>query len=104
MRTTFWGYESWRRHPAKYLLRKDFDDGKHLEMKLSQLRDSRPQEYGLLELKIFRRRFHQEIKAVKQANLNASKKAKEEDDSRGEVAEWSSSEGEWSSSDEEDGG
>lgn len=87
--TTFWGYQSWRNHPAKPLLRHDMDKGKHLSLKPSELRKTRP-EFLLLDERIFRRRIHQEVKARKQANWNERLERQEEDDSRGEVdSEWS---------------
>jgi hypothetical protein len=92
---TFWGYQSWRNHPGKPLLRQDMDEGKHLIMKPSVLRDSRP-EYSDLPYDVFRRRIAQETLARKQGNYNARLKTEAACDSQEDC------DSEWSSSDDDD--
>jgi hypothetical protein len=92
---TFWGYLSWRNHPGKPLLRQDMDEGKHLTMAPSVLRDSRP-EYSDLPYDIFRKRIGQETLARKQANYNAKVQAEAAFDSEDDL------DYEWSSSDDDD--
>ena len=87
--TTFWGYQSWRKHPAKPLLRQDMDEGKLKEMKPSELRRTRP-EYQTLNKEVFRHRIYQERKAVKQKNWNDHKMSKTKS-CQVEMDEWSSS-------------
>ena len=93
---TFWGYQSWRNHPGKPLLRQDMDEGKHLQMKPSKLRDSRP-EYSDLPYDVFRKRIAQETLARKQGNYNAKVQTAAECDSQEDC----DSE-EWSLSDDDD--
>jgi hypothetical protein len=92
---TFWGYQSWRNHPGKPLLRQDMDEGKHLMMQPSVLRDSRP-EYSDLPYHVFRKRIAQETLARKQANYNAKVKTAAACDSQEDR------DSEWSSSDDND--
>jgi hypothetical protein len=92
---TFWGYQSWRNHPGKPLLRQDMDQGKHLTMKPSLLRDSRP-EYSDLPYAVFRKRIAQETLARKQANYNAKVETAAACDSEDDLVY------EWSSSDDDD--
>ena len=87
---TFWGYQSWRNHPGKPILRQQMDDALHLELGPSQLLLTHPVEYAGLDSKVLGKRIAQEIKARKQANYNARKEAMADDDSRGDdVSEWS---------------
>ena len=91
--TTVWGYQSWRNHPAKKLLRKDMDEKKHLEMTKKELWLSRDEYNDDLPLDVFRDRVAQESRARKQANWNAHVEEKEDDDSRGDCdSQWSESE------------
>jgi hypothetical protein len=80
---TYWGYPSWRSHPAKHLLRMDMDDDRHKTMFPCELWATR-MEYQEFPLHVFRQRIAQEGKALKQANLNAAREFEEEDDSEGE--------------------
>lgn len=80
---TYWGYPSWRSHPAKHFLRFDMDQDKHLNMFPRELWATR-MEYQEFPLVVFRQRIAQEQKALKQANLNAACEFGDEDDSEGE--------------------
>ena len=50
----------WHRSEAKKLLEKDIDDGKHLQMKPSEMYDTR-EEYQAFSLKVFRNHIYQEV-------------------------------------------
>lgn len=52
----------WHRSPAKKLLKKDVDDGLHLQKKPKDLHASRP-EYMAFDLKVFRKHIYQEVES-----------------------------------------
>jgi len=99
--TTVWGYQSWRNHPGKPLLRQDMALGKHLSMEPKDLYKGHI-EYADLPLDVFRKRIAQEELRIKQNNWNTKKQADDDDDSRcDDIPEWS--DGESSDSESEDG-
>jgi hypothetical protein len=62
--------------PAKLQLREDIEDGKHLRMSPSQLRQSRIAIYGMFGLSEFKRRIYQAVRREKFINWMDDKRQK----------------------------
>jgi hypothetical protein len=65
----------WHKSEAKELLRKDIDDGKHLQMEPSALRSTR-EEYMGFTSEVFRKHIHQEVDSRSKRAFRFEKKSK----------------------------
>ena len=65
----------WHKSEAKKLLKQDIDEGKHLQMKPSELRGTR-KEYEAFGLEVFRKHIHQDVDSRSKRSFRFAKKNK----------------------------